>query len=54
MHVCIRDYVEGKLMDRYKIVLKKQEKFQIISNTEESMNQHKISHTDFKAKTGQG
>ena len=35
-------------MDRYKIFLKKQEKFPRLSNTEASMNQDVKSHTDFK------
>ena len=54
MQTCIRDCVEGKLMDGYNFFSQKQEKFQILSNTEASMNQDKRSHTDFKAKTGQG
>ena len=54
MQASIRDCAEEQLADRYKIFLKKQEKFPRLSNTEASMNQDKRSHTDFKAKTGQG
>ena len=54
MQACIHDFAEGQLADRYKIFLKKQEKFTRLSNTEASMNQDKRSHTDFKQRLVRG
>ena len=54
MQVCIRDCAEEQLTDRYKIFLKKQEKLSRLSNTEASMNQKVISHTDFKQRLVRG
>ena len=54
MQASICDCAEEQPTYRYKMFLKKQEKFTRLSNTEASMNQDKRPHTDFKAKTGQG